>query len=122
MSTSDEVDWGRLQHAYGSANDVPDQLKALASQERENRQEAIRQCYSNIYHQGTRYSASVAAIPILIDLLKDDSTPDRHEILSLILHLAVGFPHHLVSRGFVLSNLSGLRSRPGGTRASRARR
>jgi len=44
----------------------------------------------NIYHQGSRYEASVYAVPFLLGLLADPATPDRVQILPLLAGLAVG--------------------------------
>ena len=37
----DRIDWKKLQHAYGSAKDVPDQIRALASNDDEIRKQAL---------------------------------------------------------------------------------
>jgi HEAT repeat protein len=84
------VDWENLQHAYGSAEDVPDCLRRLLSPDKDVREDTLDELYSNIYHQDTRYTASVAAIPFLYRLLDDPKTPDRDNIIELLVMLAVG--------------------------------
>jgi hypothetical protein len=42
LSGVDDVSWGRLHHAYGTAGDVPDLLRALRSSDEETRQETHR--------------------------------------------------------------------------------
>jgi tetratricopeptide (TPR) repeat protein len=84
------VDWNALTHAYGAAADVPDLLRALADPDRQIRKDAYWELYGNIFHQGTRYPATAPAVPFLLELLGDPSTPDRHEILLLVTHLVTG--------------------------------
>jgi len=84
------VDWNALTHAYGVAADVPDLLRALADPDRQVRKDAYWELYGNIFHQGTRYPATAPAVPFLLELLADPSTPDRHEILLLVTHLVTG--------------------------------
>ncbi len=84
------IDWSSLTHAYGSAADVPGLLRALAADDRQARKDAYWELYGNIFHQGTRYPASAPAVPFLLELLADPSTPDRHELLHLLTHLVTG--------------------------------
>ena len=84
------VDWSALTHAYGPAADVPELIMALAAADRQARKNAYWELYGNIFHQGTRYPATAPAIPFLLELLADPSTPDRHELLLLLTHLVTG--------------------------------
>ena len=87
----DAIDWEKLTHAYGSAADVPDMIRALRSPNREVREAAEHAAYGNIFHQGTRYSATPHAIPFLIELIADPGTPDRAGLLALCLHCVAGY-------------------------------
>lgn len=60
------VDWGGLQDAYGSAEQVP-ALVDKASGSGTAFGEAWDELWSRLCHQGTVYSASYAAIPLLAD-------------------------------------------------------
>ncbi|WP_371798848.1 hypothetical protein OG963_11530 [Streptomyces sp. NBC_01707] len=65
-----EVDaqpWAELQHAYGSAADVPGCLRALAGDEDEA-SEALSELYGSILHQGSVYEATARAVPYLARL------------------------------------------------------
>ncbi|RKK93861.1 hypothetical protein BFJ68_g15398 [Fusarium oxysporum] len=95
----DSIDWSRLNHAYGPADDVPLILRELHSRDPEVYKTALDACRSNIYHQGTRYSASVAAIPFLYALLDSPATEDRETLLYLIVSLAIGHPNWVVPNG-----------------------
>lgn len=92
MDRLDQIPWEALTHAYGSAADVPDLLRALrtASPELRGEDSPLWQLYGNIWHQGTVYEATAYAVPFLIDLALSRDTPDRVGILSLLAHIATG--------------------------------
>ncbi|KAL5357000.1 hypothetical protein BJX96DRAFT_143752 [Aspergillus floccosus] len=87
----DSVDWASLSHAYGEATDVPADLRALVSPDPKERKAAYYSLQGTIYHQGSRYSASVPAVPYLLAILKQPSTPDRAHLIDYIMHLALGY-------------------------------
>ncbi|MFI1015221.1 HEAT repeat domain-containing protein [Streptomyces sp. NPDC020965] len=60
----DSVRWADLEHAYGEAGDLPGILRALAGDE-PAAAEAFDELWGSILHQGTVYSATVAAVPFL---------------------------------------------------------
>ncbi|MGN6506944.1 MAG: hypothetical protein ACTHM6_15420 [Tepidisphaeraceae bacterium] len=86
----DSIDWASLRHAYGSAADVPGLLRALASPDEVKRKNAIYELFGNIWHQGTVYPATAAAVPFLYDLLNAPNVPPKSEIAALLACIAVG--------------------------------
>ncbi|MFE7441554.1 hypothetical protein ACFU7X_13955, partial [Streptomyces chartreusis] len=64
----DDRPWGDVEHAYGSAEDVPAVLRALADDDPEKAGAALNELYGNIWHQGTVYAATVEAVPFLARL------------------------------------------------------
>jgi hypothetical protein len=86
----DRVDWSRLTHAYGSAADVPHQVRALRSPDADQRRKAFEQLYSNIFHQGSRYEATAYAVPFLLEVLADPDAADRVALLELLTAIAIG--------------------------------
>ena len=94
----DDVDWRRLRHAYGSATDVPPLLRALRSADQEVRNQAWYELYGNIYHERSVYQATVHAVPYLLALLADESTPDRPGLLQYLLDLSLGLPEDFEAR------------------------
>ncbi|KAF5637649.1 hypothetical protein F25303_7821 [Fusarium sp. NRRL 25303] len=100
----DSIDWSQLSHAYGSADDVPQLLQDLQSTDPEVYKTAFTKCWSNICHQGSRYSASVEAIPFLYALLENPATKDRESLLYLITSLAIGHPDWSVPNGIDIDN------------------
>jgi hypothetical protein len=87
----ESVDWSRLKHAYGPATDVPAQIRALASQDAKTREDARWQLYGNIFHQGTRYEATPHAVPFLYELLREPTVREKHEIVTMLVSLAIGY-------------------------------
>jgi hypothetical protein len=84
------VEWRRLRHAFGTAEDVPALLRSLTSQSPDERQAAMNELHGNIWHQGTIYEATPHAVPFLIELAASHETPDRYAILSYLGTLADG--------------------------------
>src|SRR5689334_12790792 len=81
----EEVDWSALAHAFGPATDVPRQLQGLASPDAGEREASLEALYGNLWHQGTLYPATAAAIPFLVELVAGEATKDK---ALLLLYLA----------------------------------
>lgn len=70
MLSLDDPRWSDLQHAYGTAADIPALLKQLADlPSSEKNKEPWFSIWSALAHQGDVYSASFAAVPHVIDAL-----------------------------------------------------
>ncbi|MGW1107252.1 HEAT repeat domain-containing protein [Streptomyces sp. NPDC002540] len=85
----DEVNWAGLFHAYGSAQDVPGQLRSVCGDDEAARKAALSKLFSNIFHQGTRYSASPRAVPFLARIAVAGPRTARVGTLWLLTRLAV---------------------------------
>ncbi|TQJ92616.1 hypothetical protein FBY22_3501 [Streptomyces sp. SLBN-31] len=85
----DDIDWAALGHAYGSAEDVPGQLRTLCGLGEEARKSAFRSLFGNIFHQGTRYSASPYAVPFLTRIAVAGPVGARADALLLLTRLAI---------------------------------
>lgn len=90
LSGVDDVPWHRLHHAYGTAQDVPDLLRALRSSDERTRSQAHYRLRGNIYHQGTRWEASSRAVPFLVELAVDPGTPQRVLVVQLLRLVGLG--------------------------------
>jgi hypothetical protein len=86
----DTTPWSTLHHAYGTAEDVPDLIRALASPNPETRDETLDTLFGNIWHQGTVYEASAYAVPFLIELVAAPSVHAKADILNLLHALSDG--------------------------------
>ncbi|MGW7125959.1 hypothetical protein ACWGG3_37800, partial [Streptomyces sp. NPDC054901] len=78
----DDIDWAALGHAYGSAEDVPGKLRTVCGPDEEARESAFRSLFANIFHQGTRYSASPYAVSFLARIAVAGPVGARADALS----------------------------------------
>ncbi|WP_205699133.1 hypothetical protein [Conexibacter sp. SYSU D00693] len=83
-----DVDWGGLQHAYGPADDVPEQLWAIVVGDEEARDAAWWELWANVHHEGVVHEAAVPCIPVLARIARWKAHPDRVEALRLLRELA----------------------------------
>ncbi|MCX4523018.1 hypothetical protein OG402_36860 [Streptomyces anulatus] len=81
----DDVDWASLSHAYGSAHDVPGHIRTLCGDD----DEARKQAFNSIFHQGSRYSASPVAVPFLARIAVAGPAAAREKTMLLLTRLAV---------------------------------
>ena len=65
----DDVTWAECGRAYGSAADIPDLLQQAAS-EGNAAGVAISALYARLFHQGTVYPTTAAAVPFLAELAR----------------------------------------------------
>ncbi|OKI87654.1 hypothetical protein A6A27_14470 [Micromonospora sp. CB01531] len=86
-----EIDWTRLTHAYGTAENIPDLLWALASDDEDEVEEALSEIIGSIFHQGDVYPATVPAVPILAELA---STAQHRRAWILATVGMLADPHH----------------------------
>lgn len=82
------IEWHKLQHAYGEASDVPQAIRNLISSDAQLRQETLWQLFGTIYHQGTLYSATCAAVPFILRILQQPNVADRPAIAELITEIS----------------------------------
>ncbi|MBW8486783.1 hypothetical protein [Actinomadura parmotrematis] len=73
------IDWSALDHAYGSAADVGDLIRDAAAGDGE----ALSELFGSIVHQGTLYTATPVALPLVLDLAADPGTAGRVGLLHL---------------------------------------
>ncbi|MFH9863336.1 hypothetical protein [Streptomyces sp. NPDC017202] len=64
----DDRPWPELDHAYGSAEDLPALLRSLAGDDPDTADGALDELYGSILHQGTVYRATAEAVPFLARL------------------------------------------------------
>ena len=68
------TDWSQLKHAYGSAEAIPGMLDEAAADPYSPVWSDLSSC---LFHQGTVYSASYAALPMLTQIASHWSPADR---------------------------------------------
>ncbi len=87
----DEVPWADLEHAYGSAADVPALLRKLLDHDPKIRSKVLNTLYGNVFHQGTRYLATCYVIPFLIEICASPNVPKRGDLLRFWGSLITGY-------------------------------
>jgi hypothetical protein len=87
----DAVPWANLEHAYGSAADVPDLLRMLLDPDPKVRSETLWTLYGNVFHRGTRYPATAHVIPFLIQMCASPNVPNRGDLLRYWGSLITGY-------------------------------
>ena len=76
------INWKELEHAHGSAWDVPGLFSKLAAGSSEV---DWGELWSRICHQSTIYTASYPAFPLLLDLASGGTESDRLPAVVLVL-------------------------------------
>ena len=99
LENIDKVDWANLKHAYGSAVNIPENIRNLASLDDEIRDRALNKLYGNIFHQGSRYEAAPYAIPFLYELIDSESIRDKHKLIYYLISLALGYEEEYLPTG-----------------------
>ncbi|MCE0539174.1 hypothetical protein LWF15_27100 [Kineosporia rhizophila] len=81
IDSLDEIDWSRLEHAYGNAGDTPGLVRQLR---KDDWSEAVEELLGSILYQGGVYPATLAALPFLVEVALDDQAPGRLGALQLL--------------------------------------
>lgn len=84
----DSIDWACLEHARGSAQDIPAALATLCGDGPAVAVAALRTLYGTICHQGSVYSATVAAVPFLAAAATDPASDVRDGVVGLLAEIA----------------------------------
>ncbi len=80
LSGLDEIPRAELRHAHGTADDIPDLLRALADPFGDWDQILDELFGDNRLHQGTCYSATAPALPFLMRLIASGALPARERL------------------------------------------
>ena len=88
LEALDQIDWGTLRHAVGPADDIPALLRQLVSTDRSAQEAAWDDLDARLFHQFSLYSATVAAVPYLLQCLADPSFALREGLLKFLSLLA----------------------------------
>jgi hypothetical protein len=96
----DTIEWHKLQHAYGSAEDIPNLIRSLVSEDEKTRKKALGDLYFNIYHQGSIYEPASYAVPFFVEILESPDAKDKAELLFYLQHLAHAGSYANSHKGF----------------------
>ncbi|MEV5937447.1 hypothetical protein [Streptomyces sp. NPDC051994] len=101
----DSHPWSTFSHAYGSADDLPDLLRALVGADAAAADEALSQLYGSVLHQGTVYAASAESVPFLARIaVAGHRTAD---VLALLGGMAESEDEHGMAPGTVRTAMTG---------------
>src|SRR6266436_3462558 len=78
MTNINQIKWEELQDAYGNASRVHDFLQQVTKNKvlkHDAQSGPWFELWSRLYHQGSIYTASYAAVPILIEAIKGEAQP-----------------------------------------------
>ncbi|MEU9450942.1 hypothetical protein [Streptomyces sp. NPDC048277] len=81
------LDWSRLKHAYGSASDLPRLFDEVGDPELADG--AWEELWVSLYHQGSVYTASFAALPVLAEIATGRKRGGRRQALELAGRIVV---------------------------------
>ncbi|SRR5665213_430715 len=85
-----KVDWQKVRHCHGPANNVPKLLRDLLSEDKKTQSSAILHLFDTIWHHGTVYEATALAVPFLYEILENTSCLERFSIVWLLGVIAQG--------------------------------
>lgn len=94
-----DIDWASLTHAYGSAEDVPDILRGLVSDDADEREIALSRFHGAVHHQGDVYDSTVACLPFLFEVVADVTTAGRGAVAELFVGMGESTAGSLRARG-----------------------
>lgn len=82
----DQIDWFALSHAYGSAEDIPEAIEALADPERV--ESAVDSFYDALLHQQSIYSATGPAVVAAARMIVEGRCADPEDVGVILLYFA----------------------------------
>lgn len=83
------IPWYELDHAYGSAEEIPIWIRQLTSPDEQVRTRALGLLENAICHQGSIYPSTAYVIPFLVELLQEPEVQIKADILGLLAFLAI---------------------------------
>lgn len=86
-----DIEWDKLDHAYGTAEDTPYELRRLVgAKSYKTKKEALKNLQHSVYHQDGLYSASPVVMPFLLRILKSECLKGKlqEELFDLICDLS----------------------------------
>jgi hypothetical protein len=94
-SQVNEINWKKLDHAYGVAGDIPGLLRVLSTYPviKSYKDEPMFSLWSALCHQGTIYSASYAAVPIIVSLIQSAPENVHYDYFMLPISIHISYLH-----------------------------
>jgi hypothetical protein len=95
MAVMNEVEWSRLSHAFGAADDLPNILSALSP---DPSSKLWGELWGRVCHQGTTYTASPHVLPRLLELAGEWEPKSR--VMPITLAASIAASGEFDIRGF----------------------
>lgn len=80
----DEIPWSKLEHAYGDAEDIPNLIRTLVSDDPHEREWAQDMLDMGPFHQGSLYSCTPFVVRFLLQLAQERDAPDKPWMLQYV--------------------------------------
>jgi hypothetical protein len=87
LDALDQIPWSTLEHAYGSAEDMPSHIRALLSDEEDTRKRAWNALQSGPFHQGSIYTCTPYVARFLIEIAQHNTVPRKALIFLYLAQL-----------------------------------
>ncbi|GCE20902.1 HEAT repeat domain-containing protein [Dictyobacter kobayashii] len=84
------IDWSNVASCSYSLDEILVAIRGLASVNASMRESAFATLWVSLEHQGSVYEATALAVPFLLTLLADPQTPDKRDLVYLLVHLDCG--------------------------------
>lgn len=80
----DSIDWANIHHSHGTAEQFPEWIRELTSDDPEIRQSAFELVREYSHHQDTNYQVTPYVVPFIVELAQNEGLQNRHQMIDLI--------------------------------------
>ncbi|MCQ3930917.1 MAG: hypothetical protein DPW16_10705 [Chloroflexi bacterium] len=80
----DSIDWAKIHHSHGTAEQFPQWIRELTSDDPEIRQSAFELIREYSHHQDTNYQVTPYVVPFIVELAQNEGLQNRHQMIDLI--------------------------------------
>lgn len=80
----DSIDWANIRHSHGTAEQFPQWIRELISDDPEIRQSAFELVQEYSHHQDTNYQVTPYVVPFIVELAQKEDLQNRHQMIDLI--------------------------------------
>jgi hypothetical protein len=85
----DQVNWTKHKGAFHLTARLPGYVRQMTAEDEQKRREARDTVFEEIFHQGSIYGATPHVVPFLIEMLAEESVPDKGELICQLWQLVI---------------------------------